>query len=289
MLWLILSLFAALFESLKDVFSKKSLKLGNADEYAVSFSLSFFSVLVLLIILAFTGIPSLGKQFWAVLLVTAPLEVVALILFMKAIKSSDLSVTLPMITFTPIFLLISSPIMLGEYPSAAGIIGILLIVAGSYVLNIKSAKHGLLQPFKALLKQKGPRLMLLVAFIWNFTANLVKIGMNKSTPVFWALADMAAVSIIIFLIMAAFRKKSISQFRANAGSLMPVGIFMGLMFACQMFAMSMAIVPYVIAVKRASAILGVFWGALIFRERNIRERLLGASIMVAGVVIIAIS
>jgi len=45
-------------------------------------------------------------------------------------------------------------------------------------------------------------------------------------------------------------------------------------------------VDYVIAVKRISAVLSVFWGRLIFKEKEIRERVLGATIMVLGVFII---
>jgi uncharacterized membrane protein len=46
-------------------------------------------------------------------------------------------------------------------------------------------------------------------------------------------------------------------------------------------------VDYVIAVKRISAVLSVFFGVrLIFEEKEIKERVLGAVIMVLGVFII---
>lgn len=57
---------------------------------------------------------------------------------------------------------------------------------------------------------------------------------------------------------------------------------------CQMYALTMAIVPYVIAVKRLSAVFGVLLGAWIFKERGLSERLFGASLMVAGVFFIAV-
>ena len=98
------------------------------------------------------------------------------IFYMKAIKASDLSITVPMLTFSPLFLLITSPLTLGEFPNLFGLFGILFIVAGSYMLNIKQRKEGWLVPFKALLSQNGPKFMLIVAFLWSISANFDKIG-----------------------------------------------------------------------------------------------------------------
>jgi uncharacterized membrane protein len=156
MVWFIFAFLTALFEATKDVFSKKSLK--DVDEYVVAWSLPFFALPFLLPILLFTGIPPLGERFWRALVIGGTLYAITLILYMKAIKSSDLSITVPMLTFTPLFLLITSPLIVGEFPSIFGLIGILLVVTGSYLLNITKKSHGYFAPFKALLKEKGPRI-----------------------------------------------------------------------------------------------------------------------------------
>jgi uncharacterized membrane protein len=49
-----------------------------------------------------------------------------------------------------------------------------------------------------------------------------------------------------------------------------------------MVAMSLAKVAYVISVKRMSLLIGVFYGYLFFKEKNIRERLFGATLMFIG-------
>ena len=118
MLWLIPAILAAVFESVKDVFSKKSLK--DIDIYTISWALRFFALPFLLPLLLFIKIPALGNEFWSALLINGILNVVATILYMKAIKESDLSVTIPMIAFTPIFLLVTSPLLVGEFPNASG-------------------------------------------------------------------------------------------------------------------------------------------------------------------------
>jgi len=55
-----------------------------------------------------------------------------------------------------------------------------------------------------------------------------------------------------------------------------------------MLALNLAIVPYVIAIKRTSTVMSVLWGTLVLREPGLRERLLGTLVMVLGVVLIVI-
>ena len=41
-----------------------------------------------------------------------------------------------------------------------------------------------------------------------------------------------------------------------------------------------------VSVKRLSILFGVIYGVMLFRETNIKERLLGATVMVSGIVMI---
>ena len=47
-------------------------------------------------------------------------------------------------------------------------------------------------------------------------------------------------------------------------------------------------VAYMISVKRSSMLFSVIYGSVIFKEFNIRERLIGSSVMIAGVVLITL-
>ena len=286
MLWFIFAFLTALFEATKDVLSKKSLK--DIDEYVVAWSLPFFALPFLLPILLFTEIPPLGERFWLALVTGGTLYAFTLVLYMKAIKSSDLSITVPMLTFTPLFLLITSPIMVGEFPGIFGLIGIFLIVTGSYLLNINKKSQGYLAPFKALLKEKGPRLMLVVAFVWSITSNIDKIGLQNSSPLFWVIAVDIYVALLMLPLCTFRRNRKTAQIRANWRALLTLGLFGGLTAVCQMTAISLTLVAYVISIKRTSAIGGVLFGYLIFKEKGIRARLVGAIVMVFGVLFITL-
>ncbi len=287
MIYLGFAFLTALFESLKDLTGK--LGLGHFNEYFISWALGAISMPMLLPLLFFIEIPELNRAFYLSLFAGGGLNAISLLLYMRAIRISELSVTIPMITFTPLFLLVTSPFMVGEYPSAMGVIGVLLIVFGSYMLNINQRSEGFWAPFRALVKDPGPRLMLLVAFIWSFTANIDKIGVQNSSPLFWSITLTCFLAVALFPPMLIYSRQSPRQIFRQSKYLVPLGMLNALTLVTQMIAINFILVAYVISIKRGSAILSVVWGYLFFNERGLRARLIGVMIMVAGVFLITLS
>ncbi len=287
MVWFLFSFLTAFFESLKDVFSKKSLK--NIDEYIIAWALVFFALPFLLPLLFFIDIPVIKVNFFGALILGGLLNLLTIILYVKAIKHSDLSIAIPMITFTPLFLLITSPLIVGEFPNLSGLIGILLIVIGSYTLNIKQRREGFLAPFRSLLKEKGPRLMLLVAFIWSITSNIDKIGVQSSSPIFWVISIGIFIASVMLPVVIYKSRKNLHQISENYKVLVPIGLFSALALIFQMTAINLTLVAYVISIKRTSAIMSVLFGYFIFKEKGLKERLAGVVIMVIGVLFITLS
>ena len=70
--------------------------------------------------------------------------------------------------------------------------------------------------------------------------------------------------------------------------LIPLGFIDALKYFFQLAALQFTLVAYVISIKRTSAILCVIFGALIFKEKGIKERLTGSVIMVLGVLLITL-
>ncbi|WP_414468536.1 EamA family transporter [Methanobacterium sp. ACI-7] len=283
----IFAFLAAFFESVQDVFSKKGLK--AVDEYIVSFSLRLFSLPFLIIMVLISGIPNLGSNYLIALIIDGLLNLVTIILYLKAIKVSDLSIAVPLIAFTPLFLLVTSPLILGEIPDPIGVVGVLLIVFGSYLLNITKVSNGILGPFKALFKARGPKLMLIVAFLFSITSNIDKIGVQNSSPIFWAFSINIFVMIVTIPLIFIKSDHDFSTIKTDFKSLFPIGFFSALAIIFQMIAINLTLVAYVISIKRISAVFGVLWGKFIFKERGIKERLIGTLVMVLGVALITLS
>ncbi|MGV0027875.1 EamA family transporter [Phormidesmis priestleyi] len=115
MIWLAFAILTAFFESLKDVFSKHRLR--KTDEYIVTWVSIVFSALFLILLLLLTKIPLLSFQFWIALLIGDSLNMISFTLYTKAIKASDLLLTVPIVTLTPLFLLVTSPLIVHKYPA----------------------------------------------------------------------------------------------------------------------------------------------------------------------------
>ena len=285
--WFALSCVTALTQAVKDTFLKRSMAALDATTAMIGYCLSA-SVFLWLAVAA--GPPvSLASSFWTWLAVGGVLGGVTYWLYGLALKAGDLSLTLPMLAFTPLFLLVTSPLTLGEFPEPGGLCGIALVVAGAYVLNLRERKSGVLGPIKALWTRRGPRLMLAVAAIWSIGANLDKLGLRASSPLFWG----AAVYTATFLALLGPRLVK----KARAGRRLPglpswpvavAGLLEAIGIVCQMHALPLTQVSYVIAVKRLSIVFGVLLGALVLREPDLAHRLPGALLMVAGVFFIAV-
>jgi uncharacterized membrane protein len=287
MTWLFFAFLTAFFESLKDVGSKFSLK--NVNEYVLTWALFAFSLILLLPLLFFIEIPQLNQEFFLALISGGFINLIAFILYTKAINVADLSVTVPLVSSTPLFLLVTSPFIVNEYPTFSDVIGILFIVIGAYFLNFKRQEKNYLAPLQSLLTNRGSQYMLGVAFLWSFSANIDKVGVQNSSTIFWAIANYAFVALIMFPV--AFHKAKslfIPQLKHNFLTLLPVGLTQGLVVIFQMKAIEIALVSQVISVKRMSTLLSVFWGYFLFRESNIKSRAVGAFIMILGVIIVSL-
>ncbi len=259
------------------------------DEYLVSWSYKFFSFLVLAPTLFFIPIPSLGSAFWPAFFITAVLNVVAILLYVRALKASDLSLAVPMLAFTPVFLLITAPVLIGEFPSLLGLLGVLSVFVGAYFLNLQKKSIGVWEPLLALLKEKGVRLMLVVAFLYSITSVFSKVAVVHSSALFWVIADglLGAILLLPFLLLKS--KNKAQQIKRGWKTLVLMGASSAFSVLAQMTAITLALVAYVISLKRLSTVFGVFWGKLFFKEKDFKERLVGAIIMAAGIILIALS
>ncbi|MEL6231597.1 MAG: DMT family transporter [Cyanobacteria bacterium J06627_3] len=292
MLWFLLSSGTALCEALKDVTGKQALK--SLDEYSVLLGFSTVGALLMGSFMLMTeGVPTLGPRYGLALLVGGGLNILAFTLYFRAIKTADLSLTVPLVTLTPLFLLVTSPIIVGEWPTSLDAVGVILLVLGSYVLNLKPSDGFTLAPLQAITANAGSRTMICVAFLWSITSNFDKVGTLNSSSLFWGMSLFATVALgmVPFVAQRILQKglqNVVSPLRVQAKFVVLAGLFIAVGVSLQFAALTMAPVAQVIAVKRMSALISVGFGYFLFGETNLRERLLGAAIMVSGVAIMAI-
>ncbi len=285
MIWIPLSILTGLFHALSSALMKKTSEKTNA--YMVSFCYMFFSLPFIAIIALNTNLVPTNSVFWYATIISSILIVSALILYVKALKTVQFSCAMPLLSLTPLFLIFTSALMLKEFPSYLGILGILLIIFGTYMLALRQGGH-ILDPFKIILKSKGSKLLLIAALIYAINANFNKIAIQETNPITFIVFLQIINSFILFSLLIFKSKLNFSEIKPNLKYFIPMGLFLTLGFMAQMTALTMAIVPYVISLKRSSAFFGVIIGFFIFKEKNIKEKLLGTIIMIIGVILITI-
>lgn len=152
MFWLVPSLLNSFFDSVQNALGKHGAQ--KVDVLSAAWAQRFFALFIIiplaLINQSFKSFDSLNSTFWIAALISSSTAALTSILFIRAVKISPLSLTLPITTFTPVFLLITSPIIVGEFPKPLGVLGILSVVFGSYILNLSKRAHGALEPIVLL-------------------------------------------------------------------------------------------------------------------------------------------
>jgi drug/metabolite transporter (DMT)-like permease len=304
MFWVILAGIGACTNAAYYIANKKFLQ--RMDPHILAATGFLCTSGILLGISLVQGIPSVGPQFLLAVLATTLLNILGTVLTFRALASTDISLAIPMLSFTPLFLVGTAALILHEIPSAVGMAGIVIIVAGSYILNTADEDESITDPFRAMVSHPGVLSMLVVAFIYAIAINFDKMVVQNSDAVFGS-------GIVFLLLGSAFVLiHRVSLWRLNDTFPQPVssgtpvlpanlpvfrwrdvigaGLFIGIIITIEAVVINTAytqqIVPYVIAIKRMSIILIVVYGAFVFREKEVIRRLFGAVLMLAGAVLI---
>jgi len=284
MTWVLFALTTALALSTADALSKRALR--TTDELVIVWVREGYALPFLALAFLFVPVPELDAAFWLTVAALLPLEIISLVLYIKAIRLSPLSLTIPFLALSPVFIIFIAFAFLGELPDRSGIIGILLIAAGAYTLNASASRNGVLGPLKAVLKEPGSVLMLAVAVIYSVTSTLGKVAVQHSSPVFFGFFYPFTLTVVLTAFLGL--KGNLRGVFSRPATFIPIGLCTSAMVLTHFIAISMTQVAYMIAVKRMSLVFSVIYGWLLFKEEKIKERLAGSALMLAGVVMILV-
>ncbi len=260
---------------------------GRAHVYVVTWGMLALSLPLSALFLLRQGMPPIGDEFLKAALISVAVNMVGTTLHVKALSLSPLSLTMPFLAFTPLFMLVPSWVVLKEAPDALGITGIALIVVGGYAMHLDKIRGGFLAPLRAIASEKGSLLMLLVAAIWSISAVYDKVATVASSPSFYTTFFAAAFGLCYLPFLLFGLKKQRVQ-PGTVPRLFLLGLFVAVMILSQFTALQMTVASYVISIKRAGMVLSVVFGYWFFKEKHLRARLTGAALMTLGVVVLSL-
>ncbi len=283
-MWFFFAFSAAFSWATADLFSKILMDRRGADEYITLWSRFLFSLPFLGAAMLLEGMPRVGTAFWWTILGWLPGDLVASLLYIKAVKGYPLSLVVPLLSTAPIFMLLTSVVILGEYPSLFGLLGVVLVTLGAYTLNLHLREEGLLAPLKAVYKVKGARYAVMAAFIFSVDTALGKIALRASSHSFFSFFYCLALGLAFAPVV--LTKSSRPGFVLKDWRFGVIGFLFAAGVYSFLLAIGQANIAYVSGVGRLSMIIAVLYGRLFFGEIHWRQRLVGSFIILVGVLLI---
>lgn len=291
MLWVFLAILAGFLVALSDALNKKYFSQEGFVKMTVARTLGTFPFLFpffLYYLFVKGSMLYFTPAFFVNTLILLFLEISATLFYMKGLEISPMSASLPFLSFTPVFIIFTGFLILGERVSLTGALGILLIVSGAYLIHLPRLSKGLLGPFKGIWEERGGLFLLITAFIYGITSVLGKRGILLSDPLFFAVFYFSLLSLATPLVLKGLYRVEIFSFvKRNLRGVLLVGGTQGLMCLCHMLALSLVETAYMIALKRTSILFAVLLGWYFFQERYIGLRLSAALLMFIGILMIA--
>ena len=291
MIGLIAAILTAFFRFFADVLSKLNLE-RTGDEEIDPLTLSLFyrltGIIPLFLAVLILGVPSnIDFELLLVLLFTGPALTVATILFLYALNYSDISLVTPIKTISPVLVVVTGFLILGEVPSFQGLAGVAMVFIGIYTLQVDKSDISYLEPLKKTVSDRGVQLVVIMMIIYGISAPLDKIGVEASSPAFYALClyTFGSVGLLSYHFLTRGRGDITYE---NVKKIYGIGIFNGLSSFAQMTAFSLTLVVYVVSIKRLSTVMSSVYGA-IFLEEGMRDaRILGSILVTFGAIILGV-
>jgi uncharacterized membrane protein len=291
-MWILWSLASALFSAVCAILQKKAL--FEQDPFA--FSLALYAIEAIVFVAVFciadcNGLAALGVADVGMIYIKSIFNVLSFVLIMQGLKRLEISASLPFLLLTPVVIAIAAYALLGETLSHRETAGILLMIAGGYMLQFTSFKD-ILAPIRYVMRHRayaaifGAMAIVAIAALLNRYV-LVTARVKPLTFIaldhFFALANLTIAGLVmrrpLSRIIAAFRATPLI-IPAVAGGTAAYRFF-------EVLATASAPVALVVSLKRLSVVFAVAIGGRLFREGHLPQRIIATLVMLAGAALVA--
>ena len=236
-------------------------------------------------LLLFTGFPP--RSMWLFALISMFLEAVYFILLSNAYSDHDFSLVYPIARGTaPAFLMLWSILFLHETLTPGGMLGVAMIVAGMVIIGATS----LLQSRGSRLHLKGVLVALSVALIISLYTLIDGTAVKNGPPLPYALTMFMLVPFITttYNVRRFGWKQFASAWNGPRLPLLLTAVLGVVAYLLALIAYSFAPLGYSGAIREVSVVIGAFLGWQFLDEQMGGTRVLGAAVIFAGILIIAL-
>jgi drug/metabolite transporter (DMT)-like permease len=270
---------------LGNVFQKQLSSRGN-HPFLINFLTYLLLSVVCLVIIPFLGNVQLNQSFWFYSILGGIAGALGNAFLVKALQKGDLSVLGPVNAYKSIVSIIIGIFLLGEIPNLWGLLGIALIIYGSYYVLDTTAERFTLALFGRKEIQYRLWAMILTAIEAVFIKKIILASSATIAFISWCCFG-ALFSFLILLFSGLHIKSELCKISfPDLRKYLFLLICIGTMQYTTNYAFGHMPVGYALSFFQLSIIVSVFLGYRIFRESDIRKKLIGSAIMIIGSVVI---
>lgn len=288
--WFLLAFISALFSAASAVSEKKVLFTMDALSFSflVSLVTLFFSI-PFFIIIQYEDINSISM---IILFGKTILSAAAFLYVMLSIKNLEISEALPLLALTPAFVAVTGSFLINDRLNLFEWFGIFLMVAGTYILELKKSSKNFLEPFKSLFNFSKYSYILIALVLFTITSLIDRIllkDLNLPPYTFMAFQQLFFGIIFAVIILVRFKTFSFPLSSLNKNIIyliLMVSVFTVIYRYTQIEATKLAPVALVVSVKRLSVLMAIIYGGKLFREDNLLRRVIAAAVILTGAAIL---
>lgn len=209
----------------------------------------------------------------------------------KALEHGDLSHVYPIMRAAPLLVVPLAWIFLGERVSFIGFSGIVLMVLGVYVINLKGVTlKTVFEPIRSIMRERATQWAFVTLLLVTAYSLIDKKGVGLVHPIvftyYFTLAGFVFFSLYVF---AKKRNRVMDEGRANKKTIILNGMLGVSGYALSLVALSMAQVSYVTGLRQTSVLFAVLMGGQLLQEKYRAIRFTAAVLMVVGAFLISVA
>ena len=243
------------------------------------------SGVISVIALFFTGLPP--RSMWIFALLSMTLEAIYFGILTFAYNDNDFSLIYPVARgAAPALVVLWTALFLGEIPSSGGFIGITLVVCGLVIIGATS----LVLKTTGKPQLRGIAIALSVALVISIYTLIDGFAVKHGPALQYGLSMFTMVPILTTPLIARHYgwDHMAKSLRQQPFRLVLVGFLGVIAYLFALFAYSIAPVNYSEAIREVSVVIGAFAGWYFLGEKMGKIRILGAVVIFAGIVMIAV-
>ena len=202
-----------------------------------------------------------------------------------ALKTLPLTTASTIKASRPMFVVIFSIILFGERLNALQWVGVVLVIASLFFLSLSSKKEGI--KFTA---DKGVLYMVISVLTGSASALYDKHILKSMEPLFvqsWSNVYIAAILGIVLLVVWKKDRKDFQKFTWD-WTLPFIAILITVSDAVYFYAVKDpdALLSVISMIRRSSVIIVFLFGAIVYKENNIRDKAASLAILLAGIALL---